>query len=189
MLSSYFSLQKSTQILPHRNQHEFFFILSVCHFLSFNFLLFLLHLNLKTKSTQSPLRNFTWSHSREGSLSTGTSLYVKNLVSNFCQNLMEQFGRWQNQVLYLGNSYSRRQCRHYNFSATSTSEKSTGDLIYSRLFFLSIYQFDVNIVPYQHNFSIVTFNKLRKMRGEKTPSYGEFDSLCLSNQFYFHSER
>ena len=134
MLSSYFSLQKSTWILAHRNPHKFFFILSVCHFLSFNFLLFLLHLNLKTKSAQSPLRNFTWSHSREGSLSTGTSLYVKNLVSNFCQNLMEQFGRWQNQVLYLGNSYSGRQCRRYNFSATSTSEKSMGDLIYSIVF-------------------------------------------------------
>lgn len=134
MLSSYFSLQKSTWILPHRNPHKFFFILSVCHFLSFSFLLFLLHLNLKTKSAQSPLKNFTWSHSREGSLSTGTSRYVKNLVSNFCQNLMEQFGRWQNQVLYLGNSYSGRQCRRYNFSATSTSEKSMGDLIYSIVF-------------------------------------------------------
>lgn len=138
MLSSYLLLQKSTQILPHRNPHKFFFILSVCHFLSFNFPLFLLHINLKTKSTQSPLRNFTWSHSGEGSQCIGASLHLKNLVSNFCQNLMEQFGSWQNQVLYLGNSYSRRQCRCYNFSASSTSEKSMGDLIYSIVFSLNI---------------------------------------------------
>ena len=144
---------------------KFFFILSVCHYLSFNFSLFLLHMNIKKKKkkkkpTKSPLRNFTWSHNGVGIQSISASLFLKNLVSDFCQNLMEQFGRWWNQVLYLGNSYARRQCRCYNFSAAPTSEKSMGDLIYSRCkhFFFSEYiKYDVNIVPYQHNFSIVPF--------------------------------